>query len=233
MTVSVATDYGTPLVPATAEDRAGFQARLFPILQERFAAELDPRDRWGLTAILPATRLVEAVTWLRDEATIALDMLLDTTAIDYLGFPGHEDARFAVVWNFKSLKFAAHRLRLKVWVEEEDPKAPSLSALYKIANWQERETWDQYGIVFEGHSDLRRLLNHVEFEGHPLRKDYPARKRQWLSTNDPMIDPLVKRLEAKGYTVLEKPEAGSPTVEETGVLGKPAEIRINNVGKAS
>ena len=59
---------------------------------------------------------------------------------------------------------------------------------FPIADWLERETWDQYGIVFTGHPNLKRLLNHHEFVGHPLRKDYPVQKRQHLSINDPMLD---------------------------------------------
>eukprot|EP00825_Cyclidium_porcatum_P020785 TRINITY_DN23413_c0_g1_i1.p3 TRINITY_DN23413_c0_g1~~TRINITY_DN23413_c0_g1_i1.p3 ORF type:complete len:170 (-),score=10.17 TRINITY_DN23413_c0_g1_i1:134-607(-) len=151
----------------------------------------------------------------------------------YMGYPGHDQARFAVVYNLRSQKLSGRRLRVKVWVEEESPSVPSVHDLWKIADWQERETWDQYGIVFDGHPNLKRLLNHVEFVGHPLRKDYPARKRQWLSTNDPMLDQLEARLKAKGFEILESPQFNSPSIEETQLLGKPAKIQINNVGRAS
>ena len=114
-----------------------------------------------------------------------------------------------------------------------EPSVPSVHDLWKIADWQERETWDQYGIVFEGHPNLKRLLNHVEFVGHPLRKDYPARKRHTLSTNDPMLDQLEARLKAKGFEILESPLFNSPSIEETQLLGKPDKIQINNVGRAS
>jgi NADH-quinone oxidoreductase subunit C len=71
-----------------------------------------------------------------------------------------------------------HRLRLRVEVDEEDPRVPSVIQLWKSANWMEREAWDLYGIRFDGHPDLRRVLLYPEFEGHPLRKDYPIEHRQ-------------------------------------------------------
>lgn len=206
---------GEALAPSTTQVEKEFQSRVFQILSERFGATLDPRDQWGLTAVVAANRLHAAMKFLRDDPDTLCDVLLDVTAIDYLGYPGHDQARFAVVYNLRSQRVAGHRLRVKVWVEEDDPKIPSVQDLWKIANWHERETWDQYGIVFEGHPNLRRLLNHVEFEGHPLRKDYPARKRQWLSTNDPMIDQLEARLKSKGYQILESVAPTSPSLEET------------------
>jgi len=220
------------LTPATAEHRKAFETKAFEILSQKFEAAMDPRDRWSLTAIVPGSRLRECVHFLRDDPAMRLDLLLDITAVDYLGYPGHDAARYAVVYNLRSQRFAAHRLRLKVWVEEEDPQVPSIHDFFEIANWQERETWDQYGIDFSGHPDLRRLLNHIEFTGHPLRKDYPVRKRQWLSTNDPLILPLEARLEANGFVVLEHVAVNSPSVEETDLLGKSAVEKINYVEKA-
>lgn len=201
--------------PATTEARKAFESRAFAVLSERFGATLDPLDQWGLTAVLDRSRLREAIAFLRDEPTLRLEMLLDTLGIDYLEYPGHDLPRFAVVYVLKSLSFASHRLRLKVWVEEDDPKVPSIHDLFASADWQERETWDQYGIVFEGHPNLRRLLNHCDFVGHPLRKDYPAQRRQWLLANDPMIDQLEARLKTNGYEVLESPAPTSPSIEET------------------
>ena len=73
-----------------------------------------------------------------------------------------------------------HRLRLAVPVEETDPEVDSLTPLWAAADWLEREVWDMFGIRFEGHPDLRRLLMYEEFVGHPLRKDYPINRRQPL-----------------------------------------------------
>lgn len=226
------TSLGTPLVPSTPEAIDTFRKTAYQILSERFGATLDPRDQWGLTVEVDSTHLHAALKFLRDDPSFLCDVMLDITAVDYLGYPGHDQARFAVVYLLKSTKSASHRLRVKVWVEEDSLKLPSVHDLWKIADWQERETWDQYGIVFEGHPNLKRLLNHIEFVGHPLRKDYPAKKRQWLSTNDPMIDQLEARLVRNGFEILEHASVNSPSVEETGLLGKPSRVQANNVGNA-
>jgi len=86
---------------------------------------------------------------------------------------------FEVVYHFYSYT-KNHRIRVKVPVEEQDPKVPSITGLFSGANWFERECWDMYGIVFVNHPDLRRILLYPEFVGHPLRKDYPIDKRQPL-----------------------------------------------------
>jgi NADH-quinone oxidoreductase subunit C len=107
-------------------------------------------------------------------------MLMDLTAVDYVKYPGREDGpRFEVVYHLYSLEHN-HRLRAKVRVDEDDASVPSAVDLWPIANWMEREVWDMFGIRFEGHPDLRRLLMYEEFVGHPLRKDYPITRRQPL-----------------------------------------------------
>jgi NADH-quinone oxidoreductase subunit C len=131
--------------------------------------------RGDATAIVPRDKLIEACRFLRDDAELRFDMLLDVTAVDYLG----RSPRFEVVYHFYSLPLN-HRLRIKVALEESDPRLPSLVPVWAGANWLERETWDLYGIVFEGHPDLRRIYLYEEFQGHPLRKDYPKEKRQPL-----------------------------------------------------
>jgi NADH-quinone oxidoreductase subunit C len=174
-------------------------------LKDKFALARDPADRWDLTLIVPAAQLREVLEYLRDTENLKFQMLLDVLGIDYLSYPDHLGARFAVKYLLKSLSFR-HRLALKVWVEEDHLEVPSVHDLFKIADWAERETWDQYGIVFAGHPNLKRLLNHHEFVGHPLRKDYPCQKRQKLSTNDPMVDQLEARLKSRGYTIVEHGE---------------------------
>jgi NADH-quinone oxidoreductase subunit C len=179
---------------------------LTALLGERFGLVQDPTDRWDLTLVCPAERLREVMRFLRDEPTLQFVMLLDVIGVDYLAYPGHRGERYAVLYPLKSLAFR-HRLTIKVMVDEDACVVPSICELFRIADWAERETWDQYGIVFAGHPNLKRLLNHHEFVGHPLRKDYPCQKRQKLSTNDPMVDQLEARLRAQGYTILDRGEA--------------------------
>ena len=172
---------------------------IFTALEKMFGAKRETLDKWSVTAVVSAGYLRNAVQFLKDTAEVKLDMLVDIAGIDYLTYPNHEGPRFAVSYSFKSIENPGLRFRLKVLVSEASLKVPTLSDLYANANWYEREVFDQFGIVFEGHPDLRRLLNHVEFVGHPLRKDYPAQKRQWLSTNDYLL-----RLEDLGYRVIQR-----------------------------
>ena len=177
---------------------------IFAALEGKFDVKREPLDKWGITAVVAAPYLHNAVQFLKEESGIKFDMLVDIAGIDYLTYPNHEGPRFAIAYAFKSMKNPGARIRLKVLVSEEELKVPTISDLYANANWYEREVFDQFGIVFNGHPDLRRLLNHVEFVGHPLRKDYPAQKRQWLSTNDFMLPVLEKRLEELGYKVIQR-----------------------------
>ena len=84
-------------------------------------------------------------------------------------------------------------------VSESNPEIPTISHLYANANWLEREAFDQIGIRFEGHPNLKRILNHHEFVGHPLRKDYPITRRQVLSANESLMDEMTVRLKEKGW----------------------------------
>ena len=177
---------------------------IFAALEGKFDVKREPLDKWGITAVVAAPYLHNAVQFLKEESGIKFDMLVDIAGIDYLTYPNLEGPRFAVSYAFKSMKNPGARIRLKVLVSEESLKVPTISDLYANANWYEREVYDQFGVIFEGHPDLRRLLNHVEFVGHPLRKDYPAQKRQWLSTNDYLLPELEKRLEELGYKVIQR-----------------------------
>ncbi len=128
-----------------------------------------------VTARVAPGRLEEVMRFLRDESGLEFDMLTDLTAVDYLG----QSPRFEVVYHLYSVA-QGHRLRIKARVAEEEAEIESLVDLWPSANWMEREVWDLYGIRFRGHPDLRRILLYEEFEGHPLRKDYPMEKRQPL-----------------------------------------------------
>jgi NADH-quinone oxidoreductase subunit C len=137
------------------------------------------------TAVVARETIRDLLTFCRDDAALEFDLLVDITAVDNLKFPGREDGpRFEVVYHLYSTVHN-HRLRLKVRVEEDDAHVPTASLLWPIANWLEREVWDMFGVRFDGHPDLRRLLLYEEFVGHPLRKDYPIERRQ------PLIGPKV------------------------------------------
>jgi NADH-quinone oxidoreductase subunit C len=151
-------------------------------LSERFGgAILATHDHRGdHTVVVDRARSAEILRYCRDDGALRFDMLMDLTAVDYLKYPGREEGqRFEVVYHLYSVP-ENHRLRVKVPVEEDDPVVASAVPLWAIADWYEREVWDMYGIRFEGHPDLRRLLLYEEFEGHPLRKDYTINRRQPL-----------------------------------------------------
>jgi NADH-quinone oxidoreductase subunit C len=127
------------------------------------------------TATVAKEQLGAVMRFLRDDPELAFDMLSDVTCVDYLG----ETPRFEMVYHLYSLS-KNHRLRVKARVPEDAPEIESLCPLWASANWMEREVWDLYGLRFTGHPDLRRILLYEEFEGHPLRKDFPKERRQPL-----------------------------------------------------
>jgi NADH-quinone oxidoreductase subunit C len=143
--------------------------------QARPAAVLSAEVSLGdAVAVVRPADLADVAAYLRG-APLGLDMLLDLTCVHR---PGDTEA-FLMVYHFLSLRTNA-RLRIKAGLPAEDPRIASLTGLWKNASWLEREVFDMFGVRFEGHPDLRRLLLYEGFEGHPLRKDYPLRKRQPL-----------------------------------------------------
>lgn len=122
-----------------------------------------------------ADRLIEVMTFLRDDATCKFEQLVDLTCVDYLNFPDATD-RYGVIYSLLSITHN-HRLWVKAFVNDPAPKLPSVTSIWKGADWMEREVYDMYGIVFEGHPDLRRILTWEGFPAYPLRKDYPLRGR--------------------------------------------------------
>ena len=149
-------------------------------------AVLDAHEHRGDTTVLVERRDVHRVLeQLRDDRALSFNLLIDLTAVDYLG----RDPRFEVVYHLAALDVKPrgeepsrlyHRLRVKAAVPEQDCCVPSVCNLWLAANWMEREVWDLYGVRFDGHPDLRRILLYEEFQGHPLRKDYPKERRQPL-----------------------------------------------------
>ena len=127
------------------------------------------------TAVVRPDFLTKVMGFLKNDPRLLFNVLVDVTAVDY---PGRKP-RFDVVYHLLSIPLN-RRLRIKVPVEDGEPAVDSLTSLWESANWLEREVWDMFGIRFAGHPDLKRILMYEEFQGHPLRKDYPIRKRQPL-----------------------------------------------------
>ncbi|MBK9152632.1 MAG: NADH-quinone oxidoreductase subunit C [Chloracidobacterium sp.] len=130
-----------------------------------------------VTVTVPAGAIVEICTFLR--AGHGFDLLADLCGADR---GPEEDPRFEVNYHLFSTSHYK-RIRLKALVSEDDPRLPSVSDVWKTANWHERETYDLLGVVFEGHPDLRRILLPSDFDGHALRKDYPLRGYEPYSMN--------------------------------------------------
>jgi NADH-quinone oxidoreductase subunit C len=140
-------------------------------LRERFPEHASaPEEAFGEVSVrVRAPRIAEACAYLRDEQGFAL--LADLSGVDFLGAaPASE--RFLVAYHLLSLEKNV-RLRLRVFVPEGDETVPTVTGVYPTAEWQEREVYDFFGILFEGHPDLRRILMPDDWEGHPQRKDYP------------------------------------------------------------
>ena len=198
---------------------------LIELVRDRFgdAVSASHTYRGDETVVLGRESLLEVARFLKEDPALAMNFLMDLTAVDYSAFgkspapaffdssgvsvrpssliedddpwPGPptslssppENARFVVVYHFYSTQHK-HRLRLAVPLKEASDETTaeldSLTSLWAGADWLEREVWDMFGIRFVGHPDLKRILMYEEFQGHPLRKDYPVNKRQ------PLIGPV-------------------------------------------
>jgi len=137
-------------------------------------------DLGDATARVETSRIRDVMRFLRDDPELDFEMLTDLTAVDHLGGDAEAGGRFEVVYHLYSVA-RNHRVRIKVRVDLPDPEVDSVVSLWPSANWMEREVWDLYGIRFRDHPDLRRILLYDEFDGHPLRKDYPKERRQPLT----------------------------------------------------
>lgn len=125
-------------------------------------------------AVVPAGRLPEICRAVRDEAPFLLDYCSFVTGVDR-----PEAGQIEVAYHLFSIA-AHHELLLKVSVPRDDPRIPSVSGIWNAANWHERETYDLFGVVFDGHPDLRRIMMTDDWVGHPLRKDYVYEDPRWL-----------------------------------------------------
>jgi NADH-quinone oxidoreductase subunit C len=132
------------------------------------------------TVYVPADKLVDTCVALRDTPSLRFNVLVEVTAADY--FP--RQPRFEVVYHLLSIP---NRLRLRLKVRAgADESVPTVQSVWRGAGWPEREVWDMFGVVFDGHPDLRRLLMPEDWEGHPARKDYPVQIRKAAQTYEPL-----------------------------------------------
>ena len=132
------------------------------------------------TAVVEPGRIRDVCAFLKDDERCAFDMPIDVTCVDFQGYPGDRGWRFEVVYHFRSTRHN-HRVRLKARLGGAAPSLPSVRPVWRGVEWYEREVFDMFGVRFEGHPDLRRILTYPEFKGHPLRKDYPVRGYQPLT----------------------------------------------------
>lgn len=141
-------------------------------------------------------QLEETLSRLKKDPELDFSLLLDVTGIDFLNFPEPRQTRFYVVYTLRNWQ---KNMLVQVRVPVTDPEqgVPTATHLWDSANWGERETYDQYGIKFQGHPDLRRILNHWQFEGHPLRKDYPIERAQICTETDSLEKEIRARLAQK------------------------------------
>lgn len=180
------------------------------VLDALKAAHGSAVDRTGTAhgdeiAWIKRDQLLAVATWLKNDAAMAFDAPVFCTCIDWLDWKPlnqppsaawtESKPRFTVCYQLRSYKHR-HRIRLEVELPESDPRLPSLAGLWPAFNWQERETFDMYGVKFDGHPDLRRIYLYEEFVGYPLRKDYPKEKRQPLVRRDDLpINPIKRPVE--------------------------------------
>lgn len=159
---------------------------IFQKIQEKFgSAILEAREERGHGIVVVKKEAARSLLeFAKQDPECDFDALMDICGVDYL--PVSRIPRFEVVYQLYSMR-QNHRLRIRVPVPEEDVVLPTVTDLWKSADWFEREAFDMFGIVFEGHPHLKRLLMFEGFEGHPLRKDYPIAKRQMIPVPEEKI----------------------------------------------
>jgi NADH-quinone oxidoreductase subunit C/D len=152
--------------------------------------------------IIDPSKLRETVLNLKNKENFTL--LLDITAIDYLKYPTKQEQRFALIYILRDASFKK-TITIKTFVNES-LTIDTISDIFYAANWGERETYDQYGIIFKNHPNLKRILNHHEFVGHPLRKDYSITHHQICKETELLMDEMTPLLASKGYDAKEQDE---------------------------
>ena len=148
-------------------------SQTFDALNSRFGELPTSEFRGDTRVVVGRERLAEVMAFLKESAQF--NLLVDVTCVDYLNYRGATD-RFGLVYLLANTT-TNERITVRCYVNDPDPTVPSLVPLWNGANWLEREVYDMYGIVFDGHPDLRRILMPEEFTAYPLRKDYPLQGR--------------------------------------------------------
>jgi NADH-quinone oxidoreductase subunit C len=129
-------------------------------------------DRGELTLHIKREHLLGVAQTLRDDEALRFELLSAVSGVDYLAREGEDGERLHSVYHLTSMTYR-RRVRLEVGLTTADPHVPSVTGIYPTADWQERETWDMFGIIYDGHPSLTRILMPDDWDGHPQRKDYP------------------------------------------------------------
>ncbi len=152
-------------------------------IQEKFPTEFiaanEFRNDW--TVVVKPDRIVEIARFLRDEPELAFDHLSDIFSVDYPDRSVSGGERFEVVYQLNSIQ-KRHRLRLKTGLREDPCEIEAVYPVWKAAGFLEREVYDLMGVRFRNHPDLRRIFLPEDFDGHPLRKEYPTEGKGWRNT---------------------------------------------------
>lgn len=184
----------------------------------------------SLFAVVDSKNIISLLTLLRDTPSTHFDMLVDIVGIDSLSLTPITANRFQIVYVLTSTDLG-HRICIKVHLPSDTPEIPSVSSVFAVANWLEREVFDQFGIVFQGHPNLKRLLNFQGFAGHPLRKDFPINGRQAIPESEDLLDEMKIKLGKLGKPIesIKIGECGNTLEKETSNDSDPF---IVNLGPA-
>jgi NADH-quinone oxidoreductase subunit C len=161
-------------VPGTERPYGGYFDEVYDALDEAFpglhdAIEKVIVDRGELTLHVVPERIAEVAKAMRDDESLRFELCSSVSGVDYLG---SDERRLHVTYHLTSMTYR-RRVRLEAAVTAENPHLPTVTQVYPTADWQERETYDMFGVIFDGHPNLTRILMPDDWEGHPQRKDYP------------------------------------------------------------
>ena len=165
----------SPRKPAEATPKEAYD-RIVALVTERLPDVVESSDQahGELTLYVARDRLLDVLRLMRDNHELRFELLSSVSGVDYLNHPQHagDDRRLHAVYHLTSLTYR-RRVRVEVAVTVDDPHVPSAVSVYPTADWHERETYDFFGIVFDGHPNLTRIEMPDDWDGHPQRKDYP------------------------------------------------------------